>query len=1283
MAVPARIVVMSLFYFLFIKAPVYGQTPINPYTWTGSPASAAGPSAFTTLPASITPGTATVNVSQWNRGAVVFNAAAACYNSNNWQVGGSFALAQANNKCVFFTVVNSGTTELLVTRILIRSQVSATGPQNVQLTSTIGPSISTFGVPIATAHSATPEDWDFSGNLCIAAGQTATFRLYGWGATSSAGTLRVNDGTAIVGGFAPALIATASSTSPVCVGASLSLSASATGGVPGYTYLWTGPGGFISTMSSPVIDPVTVGAAGTYTLTVSDILNCSTAASPASATVTVNPTPAGISGPATVCPLLTASYSSTTTGGSWTSGDLSVATIGVSSGILVGVSPGTVAITYTLSTGCFTTRTVTVSTPPGAISGTSTYCIGDTGILSALPVGGVWTSSSPVIAAIDGLSGTVTAIAAGTSMITYTDPGGCISVASITVLASPGLISLPGAVCEGQSVSATISTTGGLWSSSDVLIASVGSVSGIVSGIGAGVTNITYTLPTGCFSVSSITVNPLPATPTGPLGSCVGSGVTLSSSTPGGTWSSTMTTVATVGSLTGSVMPIAAGTTVVSYTIVSTGCSAGVIFTANPLPAAITGPSSVCVGDSVLLTNSFPAGTWESANTSIATVNTASGWLTGTSAGTVRITYRLVSTGCFTVRVQTVNPLPSAIIGPAAVCVSLSISLSSTPPGGVWSIDNPLLASVVPATGNVSGILAGTAVVSYTTLAGCVTTRALTVHPAPTASVMVIGDTVLCPGDFVILTASSPTGISYQWFDGPTSISGATTPIYTATATGNFRVRAINSFGCPGFSTAVSVSVNPVTASISIPAGTTSSCSGTPIVLAASTGAGYTYQWLMGGSPIAGATNATYGATASSGYSVRITNSAGCTAVSIPVTLSFIPGPDATVTVSGPLSFCSGGSMNIMVPGVTGVFYQWFNGSTAIPSATNSTFTATSSGSYSCVLTNATGCLDTSIAIAVVVNTLPIPVINTSGPTTVCLGSGVALSAVTGASMQYQWYKGGVAIPGATTSSYYASLSGGYRVKVINGSTGCSAMTAADTIVTVLSSLNVTALTPSSFCWGGSSLLATSLSSTTLGYQWNKGGVNIAGATSATYAASEPGFYNCKVSVAGSCTLTGTPVEVREFPLPDPSIVRIGSKLMTQDYYVTYQWYKDLVPIYGATNYSLTSVTPGQYKVRVTDTNGCQAVSATFVMMAGSPTDIGYVISDDSYVVFPNPTSGMFSIASPSIKEVFMYNSIGSMVLRTSGQEHYDLSSMPSGVYNLVIVENNNTVIHRKLTISR
>jgi PKD repeat protein len=58
------------------------------------------------------------------------------------------------------------------------------------------------------------------------------------------------------------------------------------------------------------------------------------------------------------------------TGGSWTSSNLSVALINISSGIVTGVSVGTTTITYTSTSGCFVTTIVTVS-PTLATAGAS------------------------------------------------------------------------------------------------------------------------------------------------------------------------------------------------------------------------------------------------------------------------------------------------------------------------------------------------------------------------------------------------------------------------------------------------------------------------------------------------------------------------------------------------------------------------------------------------------------------------------------------------------------------------------------------------------------------------------------------------------------------------------------------------------------------------------------------------------------------------------------------------------------------------------------------------
>lgn len=58
---------------------------------------------------------------------------------------------------------------------------------------------------------------------------------------------------------------TAASNSPVCVGATLNLTAST---VSGASYSWTGPNGFTSTLQNPTITNVVLGSAGTYSVTV-------------------------------------------------------------------------------------------------------------------------------------------------------------------------------------------------------------------------------------------------------------------------------------------------------------------------------------------------------------------------------------------------------------------------------------------------------------------------------------------------------------------------------------------------------------------------------------------------------------------------------------------------------------------------------------------------------------------------------------------------------------------------------------------------------------------------------------------------------------------------------------------------------------------------------------------------------------------------------------------------------------------------------------------------------
>lgn len=112
------------------------------------------------------------------------------------------------------------------------------------------------------------------------------------------------------------------------------------------------------------------------------------------------------------------------------------------------------------------------------------------------------------------------------------------------------------------------------------------------------------------------------------------------------------------------------------------------------------------------------------------------------------------------------------------------------------------------------------------------------------------------------------------------------------------------------------------------------------------------YQWSTGDT-----TRSIKVATAGD-YSVYAIDSAACYARSLTVPVTFVPFPDTSVTTNGPVLTASQG----------GATYQWVNcnGYVPVPGATGQTFTATTTGSYALIISNSTGCTDTSACHTVV-----------------------------------------------------------------------------------------------------------------------------------------------------------------------------------------------------------------------------------------------------------------------------------------------------------------------------
>ena len=137
---------------------------------------------------------------------------------------------------------------------------------------------------------------------------------------------------------------------------------------------------------------------------------------------------------------------SATAGGTWTSSNITVATVDAS-GTVTGISAGTAVINYSVtnSNSCTTTNalTVTVNAPPvlNPITGNLNVCLGNTSLLVNDTDGGIWSSNNISVATVNPSTGLVTGVSPGTATISYnvTDGNGCsdTETALVSVWALP------------------------------------------------------------------------------------------------------------------------------------------------------------------------------------------------------------------------------------------------------------------------------------------------------------------------------------------------------------------------------------------------------------------------------------------------------------------------------------------------------------------------------------------------------------------------------------------------------------------------------------------------------------------------------------------------------------------------------------------------------------------------------------------------------------------------------------------------------------------------------
>ncbi len=1128
----------------------------------------------------------------------------------------------------------------------------------------IGGSVTLGGVP--TAVGGTPSySYSWSGGLSPVANPVASpasTTTYYVTVSDSKGCIAVDSVTVTVN---PAPMANAGADTTLCGGLSVMLGGepTASGGTPGYTYVWAPSTGLSnSAASNPTATP---NATTTYTVRVTDANGCS--ASDA-VQVTILALPVADAGADQT--LVACSADSVQIGGS------------------PSASGGTTPYTYDWS-------------PNGGLSDTS--------------------ASNPYVSLL-GSSTTFTLVVTSNNGCSASDQV-TVNVNNSTLVAEAGN---DVAFCEGASVSITLggspTAVGGTapfsysWSPATGL-SSTSAANPVATPLVTTTYSVIVTDATGCVAGDTvrITINPRPVVSAGLADTvCAGSAIQIGG-TPtasGGTGSYSYSWNLGLPAVANPIInPIATLTYVVTVTD-SLGCSnnGSVTIKVNQNPTADAGADQTVVAcpDACVTLGGSPTSTGGGGGYLYAWAPSAGLNNTGLSNPSAcnlsqSLTYNLTVTdanGCTAIDQVSVTVNQSTLAADAgndkSICagqpICITIGGTNAVSGGTspyvidWSPVAGICNSNVIPNPDVNPTDTTTYVLLVTDALGCIAVDSMVVYANPAVTASVSPDTAICQGGSALL-GSSPTGsggtspFTYSWNPG-SGLNNTTSanPIASPSATTSYCVTVTDAVGCSS-STCQTVTVN---AGVTADAGqdrTITECPGAFTILGGSpTGSGgsnnYSYAW----SPTANLNGSTIpnpiatGLTVTTTFTVTVTdNATGC--FSTDQVVVTVLKTNLGVDAGSNKVFCANSTGCVVIGGnPTAIggqppyIYQWapVTGMND-PTIANPCVAPINTTQYLVTVTDQLGCFEVD-SMTVIVS--PLIAVNAGNDTSICTATSVILGgnppAVGGTTpYTYAWSLG--AFPSSSAHPTATPVSNSSYTLVVTDSLGCSSSDIVNVALRPLPTASagpdatITACTADSAVIGG----APTASGTTppYTYEWNPP-VALNNANASNPVVQNLGFttlYTVTVVDTFGCSATDqTQVTVLPNTLFAEAGVNIGSLCANVGGCVTLGGNPTVtggVPAYSynwlggvndptSPNPSACPVVTTTYTVIVTDQDGCESSDTIQVIVNDPPNasvvglNSSYCINDPNVVMTGSPSGGIFS--GPGVTgNVFQPASVG------------------------------------------
>ena len=807
-----------------------------------------------------------------------------------------------------------------------------------------------------------------------------------------------------------------------CSPSDLSLMAVAGGTAP-FSFAWTGPNGFISSLENPTLTNVTSAANGTYDIVVTDANGCTA------------------------------------------TGNVEV------TGILDAVPQPIISASGPVCDG----ESVVISVP--AYEGSSVNY--DWTIPSTVNVSGINTNEitiSPVDSILHEGDYYVTIIVDGCTVTSDTfnlelHP---------TPFATPMATATP--LCEGEILSLTANATGATtyaWTGPNGFTSNAQDPQiDNITIANNGTYVLTVTNISGCMSTASVVVNNISETPTSPTitsNSPVcedeniilaiqeqynGTTITYNWTNGAGTTISTNATVSIPATDPNAISPYRVEVTVDGCTSELSEAHEVIV---NDLPISIaTNAGSICPGENAQLFGNSIAGAsyeWRISGSPTVISTEQNPVIIGLAATTI---YELtvISAGCISNPTSTtqvtVNPSPAVVpmatyalntdCSPSDLSLEAVPSLGTTPYTFSWTGPNGFTSTLEnPTIANATELNNGTYDVTVTDANGCTAVGNIEVNGIvnDVSQPIITSTGPACEGETIVLSipAYSGSNVTYAWTTADGSFTNMTgeftneltiSPVIDAIHQGSYTV-TVNVDGCILTSPVFDVEVfDTPTANPSYV--TPDSCTGGSLELFANaTGiTDLTYAWSgpngftsdLENPVIPNITVANNGE-----YVLTVTTVSGCSFTnSVPVD-NILPPAEIPTIASPDIEICEGEDI-VLTTSASGTNFEWIGplgastGTLALPGLTTPTG-ATSipmghdsylSGEYSVRVTDANGCVITSESITITIYSIPEAIASNDGPH--CFGSDAQLFANTVSGATYRWYNSDPLIAGADLISF-------------------------------------------------------------------------------------------------------------------------------------------------------------------------------------------------------------------------------------------------------------------------